>query len=211
MKLDLTAYNALLPKTAKVLRDLSVQPFLANFTFVGGSALALYLKHRQSEDLDFFTWEKEIDKSIIQNTIQAQFIDFQLINDSKLQQDWLIEGVKVTFFANNWAALQQRNLLENQLYVIDLEVLSAMKVNTLFLRAKYRDYYDLYAIVKSGVSVQKLYETAVKFLPNMNTKLFQMALVYTEDILEDNINYLYPIYKITKNKISAFFQKELAK
>jgi predicted nucleotidyltransferase component of viral defense system len=209
MKLESNAYNALLPKTTKTLQTLAMLPLLSSFTFVGGSALAMYLQHRQSEDLDFFTWKKNIDKVEIQTNIQENFTNFQLVNDSELQQDWIIEGVKVTFFANNWDALSERQLFDNQLFVANFELLAAMKVNTLFLRAKYRDYYDLYAIVKSGVSVSSLFEIALRYLPSINIKLFQMALIYTDDIDEENINYLSPIYKISKKKIGTFFQHQL--
>ena len=48
--------NFLLPKTKALLLELEkTSDFLNNFTLVGGSAIALYLCHRKSEDLDFFT------------------------------------------------------------------------------------------------------------------------------------------------------------
>lgn len=41
------------PATEKVWNFLKEQPALAGFVLVGGSALALTLRHRLSEDLDF--------------------------------------------------------------------------------------------------------------------------------------------------------------
>lgn len=50
-------FDCLLPKTQELLVELiATVPFLSHFTFVGGSALALRLCHRKSEDLDFFTY-----------------------------------------------------------------------------------------------------------------------------------------------------------
>jgi hypothetical protein len=40
-----------------VYKEISLFEILSEFTFVGGSALASYLHHRLSEDLDFFTWK----------------------------------------------------------------------------------------------------------------------------------------------------------
>ncbi|HEV8082975.1 MAG TPA: nucleotidyl transferase AbiEii/AbiGii toxin family protein [Chitinophagaceae bacterium] len=37
----------------KLLKNLSILPDLQNFCLVGGTALALQLGHRKSEDLDF--------------------------------------------------------------------------------------------------------------------------------------------------------------
>src|SRR5437016_12951065 len=41
------------PETEKVWRFLKKQPVLAGFVLLGGSALAIHLRHRFSEDLDF--------------------------------------------------------------------------------------------------------------------------------------------------------------
>jgi len=46
--------DALAQKTKKVLIALSKLEELSQLAFVGGSALSVYLKHRMSEDLDFF-------------------------------------------------------------------------------------------------------------------------------------------------------------
>jgi hypothetical protein len=45
----------------------------------------------------------------------------------------------------------------------------------------------------------------------MNRRLFEAALVYTDDIETDNISYLNPKYKITKAQIGAFFAKKIKK
>lgn len=211
MKPDWKNSNVLLPKTLEVLERLSHLPLLTDYTFIGGSALAFYLAHRQSEDLDFFTWLPTIDKTSIRKTLTENFKDLHLISDSDKQQDWTVEGVKVTFFANNWEGLKQNENLKSFLNIGTLPLLIATKINTLFLRAKFRDYYDLYALNKKGVSIDAIYEYAFEFFPTLNHKLFQMALIYTDDILEDDIAYLKPQYKVKKQTISKHFEKEITK
>lgn len=49
--------ECLLDSTREVLLELVKNDYLKNFVLVGGSALALYLCHRFSEDLDFFTYQ----------------------------------------------------------------------------------------------------------------------------------------------------------
>jgi hypothetical protein len=46
--------ECLLNNTIKVLNKLIKFDIMKKFVLVGGSALALYLCHRKSEDLDFF-------------------------------------------------------------------------------------------------------------------------------------------------------------
>ena len=53
--------KGLAPNTKQVLESLSDIEKLKEYTFVGGSALSVHLKHRLSEDLDFFSKGKELD------------------------------------------------------------------------------------------------------------------------------------------------------
>jgi len=45
-----------LPETEKLLKEISKHKEMEGFSFVGGSALSYYLKHRFSEDIDFFSF-----------------------------------------------------------------------------------------------------------------------------------------------------------
>jgi len=82
-----------------------------------------------------------------------------------------------------------------------------MKVNVMFLRAKYRDYYDLYCLVKDGIMLREMFKGSQDIVEGLNFKLFAIALVYIDDIEDDNIDYLEPIEIISKEKIRDFFQK----
>jgi len=86
-----------------------------------------------------------------------------------------------------------------------------MKVNVLFLRAKFRDYYDLYFLVKNSMSVKKVFECSLNVLDGITYKLFAVALIYIDDIEDDDIGYLEPLEVLDKKKIRDFFQKELKK
>jgi len=56
-----------------VLITLSKLEELNQFTFVGGSALSVYLKHRMSENLDFFSWENELRNETLLGQIKNTF------------------------------------------------------------------------------------------------------------------------------------------
>jgi len=84
-----------------------------------------------------------------------------------------------------------------------------MKINTLFLRAKFRDYYDLYVLNKEKFNIQQLYKIAQAYVPAINTRLFQTALIFVDDIDDDNITHLNPKYNVSKQKISKHFENEI--
>ena len=205
IKPDMKNLDYLLPKTKRILEILSNSniKFLDKFVLVGGSALALHLRHRQSEDLDFFTYYNYFDKERIFG-VMNYFDQKEILNETNDQIDMLLDGVKVTFFNSKWSFLKPESIANQKINIATIENIAGMKVNTLFLRAKFRDYYDLYAISKK-MDIKQIYENAKKVVTGINFKLFSVAIIYTDDIEDDNIEHLNPIYNISKKEISDYF------
>ena len=44
---------------------------------------------------------------------------------------------------------------QNNLRIADVKTIGALKMEVMLRRAKFRDYYDLYSILKSGVDIQE--------------------------------------------------------
>jgi len=205
---DLKNLNFLLPKTQKVVNTLiSECPFLKKYVLVGGSALALHVKHRKSEDLDFFTYEDSFDKKEILASVRS-FDTVEIINQTNEQMDVLLDGVKVTFFNAKWAFLTPSTI--QTLNLATLEAIAAMKVNVLFLRAKYRDYYDMYFLEKA-LGLRKIFHHAQNVVEGVSMKLFIVSLLYIDDIEDDAIEYLEPEEIISKEEIRDYFQKQIDK
>lgn len=198
-------FECLLPGTRQVLEKLRDESgFLADYVMVGGSALSLRLCHRFSEDLDFFAFGNRFDKKPIFDFFRGS--NYRMINDSQDQIDLVYEGVRITFFNANWDFLVPAEA--SSLNVAPLELLAGMKVHTLFLRATYRDYYDLY-VVSQKMSLNEMYQAALRFIDGLNYKLFSMALIYVDDIADDNVSHLKPEFQITKQQISEYFVSKL--
>jgi len=199
--------DCLLPKTrALLLRLIEQCPFLENFVLVGGSALTLHLCHRQSEDLDFFTFDDRFDVQEILTCIKS-FESTEILNRTEEQIDLLLEGVKVTFFNAKWPFLKPHT--SGTFHLATLEQIAAMKVNTLFVRAKYRDYYDLYFLTKEAMSLRQIFDHSKGVVDGITYKLFAVGLLYIDDIEDDQIAYLNPKETITKKEIRDFFEKRL--
>ncbi len=181
--------------------------FLQNFVLVGGSALSLYLGHRKSEDLDFFTYKDFFNKEDILS-FKNNFT-MEILNRETDIWEILLDNVRVTFFNAKYPFLRNNKEISN-LKIAILQDIAAMKVNTLFLRAKFRDYYDLFVIVREDIlKIEELYAISKTFVNGLNFKLFSTALIFTEDIEDDNIAHLEPKYKVEKEEISEFFIKKL--
>jgi len=204
---DLKNLKCLLPNTeALLLKMIESCDFLDQYVLVGGSALSMHLCHRKSEDLDFFTYDDSFDKKKIFAYIQT-FENKEILHQTDEQVDVLLDGVKVTFFNAQWAFLKPIKIQKFNLS--SLESIAAMKINVLFLRAKFRDYYDIYFLVKHGMSIRKMFECSLEVLDGINFKLFSVALLYTDDIEDDNITYLVPKEVVSKEEIREYFEVRL--
>ena len=205
--LDLKNLNCLLPKTKTLLLEMIESCiFLDKYVLVGGSALTLHLCHRKSEDLDFFTFEDSLDFKEILEYIK-RFDKKEILNQTNEQIDLLLDGVKVTFFNAKWSFLKPTNA--GPFHLATLEQIAAMKVNVLFLRAKYRDYYDLYFLAKDVMNLRQIFQCSENIVEGVTYKLFVVGLLYIDDVEDDDIGYLEPKEKITKGKIRDFFEKRV--
>lgn len=204
-------HNSLTIQAAGVLTSLSQIPELQNFTLVGGSALSILLKHRLSEDLDLFTWFEELGKSGTDSIIKqlSKHYKVEILNTYSDGMDVLFDRVKVTFFANGWERLKEREPLSKNSFIGTLKLLTAMKVNTLSLRAKFRDYYDLFVIAKDVLDIKKIFDISINYIPGMTKKIFSMQLPYVEDIDDERIEHLNPKYKVTLDEMRIFFEEQI--
>lgn len=206
--------NNFLSKQTREIFDLIDQfGFIENFTLVGGSGLAYYLNHRLSEDLDYFTWEATLNKNLIDQFLDTISKNYQIkiLNQSATEIDLLIENTKITFFANNWQELKlNRQKIFQNTYIGNIELLTAMKVNTLSMRAKFRDYYDLFVLSKEKYTIKEMFEISKKKMPGLTKKIFAMQISYVEDIDDESIQHLSPKYNVTLSEIHKYFEQQIS-
>ncbi len=200
-------FGCLLPETANVLRKFIENAlFLHKYVLVGGSALALHLCHRKSEDLDFFTYSDTFNKREILEFVKC-FKRIEIINETSDQLDIICDGIKITFFNAKWKFLTPAG--KEKFNLASIKSIAAMKINVLFLRAKYRDYYDLYFIIKEKMSLSEVFAQGKKIVTGLTYKLFYIALTYIDDIEDDSILHLEPVEIISKEEIRAFFESRI--
>ncbi|WP_084675084.1 nucleotidyl transferase AbiEii/AbiGii toxin family protein [Hippea jasoniae] len=207
MKKDLK-FHCLSKNTENVLKKLINYDYMSNFVLVGGSALTLRLCHRISEDLDFFTFHKENFNINKLREILTPFSEKEIVNISDEQIDIFLDGVKVTFFNAGWNFLKPKEI--SNFNVASLKDIAVMKINTLFLRAKYRDYYDLY-FLSQYFTLNELYEFSRNILQGINKKLFIAALLFIDDIDDEDIEYLKPAKKVSLKDIRKHFETKIKK
>ena len=80
-----------------LLRKLEGEAIFKEYFLVGGTALALQMGHRKSDDIDLFT-QKELQISEIAKYLkQHHGKKYQLLNSQNMIYQVLIDGIKVDF------------------------------------------------------------------------------------------------------------------
>jgi hypothetical protein len=184
--------------------QLKFLPFLKNFSasfgLAGGTAIALHLGHRRSIDFDLFTI-KEFNNSAIQKKVLKNKKVQKVFVDHDGEYTILLDSIKLTFLHYPFT-ISFNESLDDFIKLPDLLTLAALKAYALGRRSKWKDYVDLYFIIKSGVSLKKIIVRAEKiFGNNFNEKIFRVQLAYFKDIdYSEKVDYL-PSFEIADEKI----------
>ena len=156
--------------------------FKRSFYLVGGTAIALYLGHRHSIDFDLFSYNKLKKADIKRKLLEIPYKQ-EIISEDIDQLHLYINEVKVTFF--NYPYLLEHPVnLHKIISMPTLLSLAAMKAFALGRRAKWKDYVDLFFLIKNHFTTQEISAEAKRlFKDHFSEKLFRQQLAYHKDIV----------------------------
>lgn len=158
-----------------------VKSFSRDFGLVGGTAVALHIGHRRSIDFDLFTPKYFSNLNIRKKILKHKKID-RVVRDEDGQYTLVINEVRFTFFRYPFRIHFSKNF-DDFIKMPDLLTLAAMKAHALGRRAKWKDYVDLYFVMESHHSFDKIAQKSRQIFGNeFNEKLFRTQLSYFEDI-----------------------------
>ena len=194
-------------KRQKIFQELKN---FSQFYLAGGTALALHIGHRMSDDFDLFS-EKDIPVDLLEKVekIFKELIIDIIINHSE-QLSLVIDQTKVDFVKYPFSLVSSLIKYEG-VKIIKIPEIAAMKAYTIGRRATYKDYIDLYFILseKHSSLPEIIKISKEKFKEHFDPRLFLEQLVYLEDIQEEPIQFLKK--KVGKKELEDFFQKEIKK
>ena len=124
---------------------------------MGGTAVAIHLRHRESEDLDVMTL-REFSGNAIKNSLVKSGAAVEVIEVAKNMFHGFVDTVKVDVFRaleSNGVEPSSMRWIAPTTTVSDMQVgslpdLMAAKLDVIWNRAKLRDYIDLAALDRSG-------------------------------------------------------------
>ena len=182
--------------------------FSDEFILAGGTAIMLQLGHRHSYDFDCFS-QKALSDYLIPKV--NRIFDFQakpLINNSDFCLLKLKNNIDLHFVFHPYKNLK-KVIKTGYIPISDMDDLAANKVNTIGRRGAWRDYVDLFFLLKwKKYTINNLVTLGEKkFQSEFNSKLFLEQLVYFKDLEITDTKFIKEKYSVSQ--IQNFLSDEV--
>lgn len=162
------------------VRQVVADDIVDSWTLAGGTALALQLGHRYSEDLDFFrTGSFDVDDLLAR---LARIGDTRVLSRSGDTLHVLLAGLRISFLKTEVAMLfpplEYRGLM-----LADARDIAVMKVIAIGGRGSRKDFIDLYCLLKGGMNLPEILALVDKRFDHIDYNAYhiQKSLVWFED------------------------------
>lgn len=177
-----------------------IKEFGNDFILVGGTAIALHIGHRRSIDFDLFSYGEFNNAKIKKKILRYRKINKTYINEAG-EYTLMINNVKMTFYSFPHK-IKTSARLDKKIRLPDLITLAAMKAFALGNRGKWKDYVDLYFILKNYYSLDEISKKGAEvFGGEFNGRIFREALSYFNDVnYSEEVIYMKG-YKVSDIKI----------
>lgn len=199
--------ETLAPNNQKIFSQLKNFP---NFYLAGGTALALQIGHRRSNDFDLFS-PKIIPANLLKKVTRIFFPwKLEVLVNNPNELTILVGGIKITFLHYPFPLLTKLVVIKG-VKSLSIKEIAVTKAYTIGRRGSFKDYIDLYFILsEKGCLLMEIIRSAEKkYDHNFNARLFLEQLLYLEDLRDVEIVFLKQ--KVGKAQIKAFFQQEISK
>jgi predicted nucleotidyltransferase component of viral defense system len=190
---------------------------IKKFYFTGGTALsAVYLHHRASEDLDFFSVETFDDKDIEEieifinkiatnKNLNVRFTSREVVKVFELLKKDVVE-IKVDFAYYPYKRLNEGKSI-NSVQIDSKQDIATNKLHTITSRTQVKDFVDLYFLLKEFSFWDLFHGVEEKFKTELD--LFWLGMDFLK-VEEFNIlpKMLIPL---SLEKLKDFYRKEARK
>lgn len=210
--------KGLAPHTERIFEAVAALECIKPYLLVGGTALSLQIGTRQSEDLDFMKWRtsKTETPEVEWFNIEKELSTIGKIQSRNLMDldhvEFVVEGVKLSFYSSpKYSPVSTSVPYIHNLRLADVKSIGAMKMEVMLRRSNFRDYYDIYSILKTGIPIEDLITLALEYSGHrLKTKNLLAMLTNGSRFSRDaNFEQLSPIYKVTTQDIENYIKESL--
>ena len=204
------------PETIPVFEAVSQLDVLKGLYLCGGTAQSIQMMHRKSEDLDFELLgirkdRPQLDFSAISNAISTLYPDCKKEFLGKNQLQVFVNGnVKLSFFRPDNAVPElKKGFVFNNIVTPTLHELLGMKLFTIAVRSAFRDYYDIYSLLKEGYDLEQGVAYAGRFSRHTIHSKTIYSILLNENYFNkpENFALLEPKYEVDASDITEFIKE----
>ncbi len=195
----------------KSLELLSKYGIIENFYLAGGTALALKYSHRESEDVDLFTFPE---RKISFEKLSEKIADAgKIINLKEDTLQIIINNVMVSLFSYQYPLLKPAEKIgEIKILLASDEDIACMKTIAVIQRGEKKDFFDLWFLMNKHrwnlSHIRSMCEK--KFSSSYNHSLTLRAAVYFEDAEKTANKEIDPHWDEIKNFFRRIVKEELS-
>jgi Nucleotidyl transferase AbiEii toxin, Type IV TA system len=174
-------FETVLPSTVRVLNELMEIEELKSFNLVGGTALALQLGHRKSDDIDLFL-DKDFEKRPVINILKEKFADRFILTSKETNSLGVfcyIDDIKIDICKHPFPLIE-KILVEENIRMWSIKEIAAAKVHAISNRAKKKDFWDI-DIILDKVSIEEITSLYKKKYDPLLAITVSQILIYFDD------------------------------
>ncbi len=178
-----------------------VQNFAGDYYLVGGTALALQLGHRRSVDFDLFTPNSFDNKKILAK-VRRHYPITQIYVSQTDQLTIMTNEVKMTWYKYDFEI--PLTVSWGKITMPDELTIAAMKAFAMGQRSKWKDYVDMYFLIRK-YGLKKIVEHTDKLFGEglFDEALLRGQLAYHKDIdYREEVEFM-PGFEVSKERVLA--------
>ena len=207
--------KGLAPHTQRVFETVASLECIKPYILVGGTALSLQIATRKSEDLDFMKWRNSKDEipEVAWYHIEKELNSIGEVTNRNLLDidhvEFIFEGVKLSFYSSpKYSPVKNPVPCLHNLRLADVKSIGAMTMEVMMRRSNFRDYYDIYSILKTGVPIWEMLSIALDYSDHrLKTKNLLAMLTNGARFKRDAVfEQLSPIYNVTTEDIENYIR-----
>jgi len=169
-----------------VLRTVGPLASSRQYYLGGGTALAIYLNHRRSLDLDWFTPDQLVDPMLFAQSLRDAEIEFETEQTAPGTLHGQVQGVKVSFLEFRYPLLSPLvTWPETEINFASLDDLGCMKLSAIAQRGAKKDFYDVYMLCTQHQPLERLLELYQQKFSVTDIGPVLYGLVYFDDADEE--------------------------
>lgn len=191
-----------------VLELLSGIAEVRTFYLAGGTALALHLGHRRSEDFDFFRAQELVPQDLL--TILRDSGELAVLQEAAGTLTVRLHGVATSFFRYSYPLLRPLRESPWGISVADPDDIAAMKLAAVAGRGSRKDFVDLYVYAREIAPLRHALAHFRKKYRGVTVDPYHFlrSLTFFDDAEDEAMPDL--LIEVTWDEIKTFFRAEAA-